>query len=98
MIQHTVVFKLKHSSGSAEEKQFLQKAQALRNIPNVLDFKVLEQVGKKNNYSFGLSMYFDSEQTYAQYNEHPDHMSFVNNVWLQEVEEFLEIDYIEKQV
>jgi len=94
MIQHTVVFRLKHTPGSPEEKSFLYKAKALGNLPGVVDLTVLKQIGKKNSYTFGLSMYFESETTYQQYNEHPDHVSFVNNVWLPEVAEFMEIDYV----
>ena len=95
MIQHTVAFRLKHAEGSSEEAAFLGKAKALWKIPNVIDFKVLRQVGKKNNFTHGLSMYFTSEHAYQQYNDHPDHQHFVNSVWLPEVADFLEIDYVE---
>lgn len=95
MIQHTVVFRLKHSTGSAEEQAFLGKAKALGKLPHVIDLKIHRQVGKKNDYSFGLTMFFSSQRTYDEYNEHPDHVAFVNNIWLPEVEEFLEIDYVE---
>lgn len=95
MIQHTVVFKLKHASGSSEEQVFLEKAKALGKLPNVIELKVQRQVGKKNNFDFGLTMFFMSQQTYDEYNNHPDHLSFVNNIWIPEVEEFLEIDYVE---
>jgi hypothetical protein len=98
MIQHTVVFRLKHAPDSAPETAFLQRAKALGSIPNVIDFKVQRQVSKKNEFSFGLSMYFTSEQAYQEYNNHPDHIEFVNTVWLPEVEEFLEIDYVEMMV
>ena len=98
MIQHTVVFKLKHLPGSAEEHGFLQRAKALGNLPNVVDLKVLKQIGKKNDFTFGLSMYFESEAAYQAYNEHPDHISFVNQVWLPEVVDFLEIDYVDADI
>lgn len=95
MIQHTVVFKLVHEPGSAEEQSFLSKARALGSLPMVIDLKVLRQVGKKNKYTFGLSMFFQSDEDYQAYNEHPEHSHFVNDVWLREVDDFMEIDYIE---
>jgi hypothetical protein len=38
-------------------------------------------------------MEFAGEAAYAAYNEHPDHVRFVQETWLPEVAEFLEIDY-----
>ena len=98
MIQHTVVFRLKHAEGSTEETNFLNKAKALWKIPHVIDFKLMRQIGTKNNFTFGLSMYFTSEHGYNEYNVHPDHQHFVNTIWLPEVEDFLEIDYVELDV
>ena len=97
MIQHTVVFRLVHTSGSAAETEFLKKAKALGELPNVVNLQVLKQVSKKNNYTFGLSMFFESESAYQAYNNHPHHIDFVNNVWLPEDAEFMEIDYVDAQ-
>ena len=93
MIRHTVVFKLNHPKDSNEEQQFLIAAQRLSSIPLVKNFECLRQVGKKNDFDFGLSMEFDNEQHYNDYSSHPDHVNFVNNRWLKEVDNFLEIDY-----
>lgn len=93
MIRHTVVFKLKHPKGSEEERQFLIAAQKLSSIPRVNNFECLRQVSDKNDFDFGLSMQFDNEQHYNEYSSHPDHVSFVTNRWLKEVQNFLEIDY-----
>ena len=38
-------------------------------------------------------MEFAGPDAYAAYNEHPDHVRFVQERWLVEVGEFLEIDY-----
>lgn len=95
MIQHTVAFRLRHSKGSAEEAAFLDQVRKLRNIPGVIDFRLLRQVGSRNDFRFGLSMYFMSAQTYREYNEHAAHQHFVNTLWNPEVEDFLEIDYTE---
>jgi hypothetical protein len=93
MIRHTVVFRLKHAKGSAAEKKFLADADVLATIPGVKKFEKLRQVSKKNDYAFGFSMEFDSEAAYQGYNDHPEHVRFVNERWLPEVAEFLEIDY-----
>jgi Stress responsive A/B Barrel Domain len=93
MIRHTVVFKLKHAHGSAQERSFLQAARELAGLPTVRNFECLRQVSPKNTFEFGLSMEFASQQDYDAYNIHPEHVRFVQTRWIPEVEDFLEIDY-----
>ena len=70
MIRHTVVFKLKHAAGSGAEFDFLHAAQKLAtDIAVVKNFEALRQTSLKNNYDFGLSMEFASEEDYQTYNE-----------------------------
>jgi hypothetical protein len=95
MIRHTVVFRLKHAEGSAEETQFLADAKKiLAAIPGVEKFEQLRQVSPKNDYRFGFSLEFTGQAAYSAYNDHPDHTAFVRDRWLPEVESFLEIDYL----
>lgn len=93
MIRHTVVFKLKHPPGSPAERDFLQAIQKLAAIPTVRNFECLRQVSRKNPYTFGASMEFDSPEGYQTYNNHPDHVGFVQGRWIPEVSDFMEIDY-----
>lgn len=93
MIHHSVIFKLKVPPNSTEEKQFLTAAKKLADIEGVQQFEVLKQVSKKNNFDFGLSMEFDNQQSYDAYSRHPEHVQFIQDYWLQYVEDFLEIDY-----
>lgn len=92
-IRHTVAFTLVHVQGSAEERDFLQAAESLASIPGVEAFELLDEVSPKNGYRFGLSMEFEHRAAYELYNEHPDHVRFVEERWLSEVSEFLELDY-----
>ena len=93
-IRHTVVFRLGHPEGSDGEEQFLAAARdALAKIPGVESFEILQEVSPKNSYRFGISMEFADQAAYEGYNEHPDHVAFVEGRWLPEVEDFLEIDY-----
>jgi Stress responsive A/B Barrel Domain len=94
MIRHTVIFSLKHASGSPEEASFLKDAKVLAAIPGVEKFETLRQVSPKNDYHFGFSMEFASQAEYRAYNDHPDHVAFVRDRWVQEVAKFLEIDYV----
>ena len=94
MIRHTVVFTLKHAAGSAEESAFLRDAKVLAGIPGVEQFEQLRQVSPKNDYAFGFSMEFADQAAYSGYNDHPDHVAFVQGRWIPEVERFLEIDYV----
>jgi hypothetical protein len=93
MVRHTVVFRLRHARGSAAETAFLSAADVLATIPGVKTFEKLRQVSKKNGYAFGFSMEFDGNTAYQGYNDHPEHVRFVKERWMPEVEEFLEIDY-----
>ena len=88
-----VVFKLKHPKGSEEEKEFLIAIKKLAAIPGVEKLECMKQVSKKNKFDYGLSMEFANQQAYDQYNSHPDHVAFVQNRWVKEVEDFLEIDF-----
>jgi hypothetical protein len=94
MIRHTVAFRLKHPRGSAEEAAFLADGMALAKIPGVKKFEQLEQVSPKNDFHFGYSMEFDDQAAYTGYNDHPDHVAYVRDRWIGEVEAFLEIDYV----
>jgi hypothetical protein len=93
MIRHTVVFRLKHQRGSAEERSFLEAGMALADIPGVQKFEQLRQVSPKNDYHFGYSMEFADQAAYQRYNDHPAHVAYVRGRWIPEVEAFLEIDY-----
>ena len=92
-IRHMVVFKLIHPQGSAEEQVFLTAINKLAAIPGVEKFESMKQISQKNNFDFGLSMEFANQKAYDQYNNHPDHVAFVQNRWAKEVEDFLEIDF-----
>ena len=94
MIRHTVVFNLKHAAGSAAEKDFLDAADVLADIPGVEKFEKLKQVSRKNDYAFGFSMEFADQAAYTHYNDHPWHVAFVNDRWIPEVRKFMEIDYV----
>ena len=93
-ILHSVIFSLKHEKGSEEERRFLADGEhILTSIPVVKAFQVYRQVSAKNDYDFGFSMEFDSQEEYEAYNDHPLHSAFVSERWEKEVEKFLEIDY-----
>ena len=92
-IRHTVSFTLAHPAGSAEERDFLDAARRLGAIPGVEAFEVLSEVSPKNDFRYGISMEFANQAAYDGYNTHPDHVRFVEERWLKEVTDFLEIDY-----
>ncbi|PZX53495.1 stress responsive alpha/beta barrel protein [Algoriphagus ratkowskyi] len=79
MLTHSVFFKLKFPQGSSEEREFLQAAAKLASIAGVQNFKSLRQLSSKNNFDYGLTMDFQSQEAYESYNKHPDHMTFVAN-------------------
>lgn len=93
MIRHTVVFKLKHLKDSFQEKNFFLALNVLSSIPGVHNFECLKQTSKKNHFDYGLSMEFENTKLYEQYSNNPLHINFVQQYWLKEVEDFLELDY-----
>ncbi len=92
MIQHTVAFRL---GDDADANGFWTGVATLEAIDGVLDFKVLRQVGEKSDFTHALSMYFETQGDYDSYNVHPMHTAFVEDLWIPNVAEFMELDYIE---
>jgi hypothetical protein len=93
-IQHMVIFNLKYDTNSSEILTFLKDGKRILSaIPVVKNFQVFSQVSKKNDYDFGFSMVFANRAAYEQYNNHPDHVRFVEQRWKTEVSRFLEIDF-----
>jgi hypothetical protein len=88
-----VSFRLRHPAGSDAERDFLEAARRLGEIPGVEAFELLVEVSPKNGFRFGISMEFANVDAYEAYNRHPEHVRFVEERWASEVEEFLEIDY-----
>ena len=86
-------FALVHPAASKDEAAFLEAAERLAAIPGVEDFELLAEVSAKNDYRFGISMEFADRSVYERYNDHPDHVDFVQSRWVPEVADFLEVDY-----
>ena len=95
VIVHTVFFRLKHEKSSAAERVFFEKVRALARIDGVEHFQILKETSPKNSFDYGLYMEFENQQAYDRYNAHPVHAGFVANVWMKEVAEFQEVDYVE---
>jgi len=92
-IQHMVIFNLPYPEGSDEASQFLEDGtRILTSIPVVQHFQAFRQVSAKNDYQYGFSMVFANQDDYNTYNNHPDHLAFVQERWNKEVTGFLEID------
>jgi heme-degrading monooxygenase HmoA len=91
-IRHSVVFSLVHEAGSDAEADFVAAITALERIPGVEAFELMREVSPKNDYRFGLTMEFADPAAYNAYNEHPEHVAFVETRWDREVTDFLEID------
>jgi len=93
-IQHTVVFRLAHESGSPQEAEFLDTARAiLTSIPGVSGFVINRQVSAKSDLDWQFSMVFADKAAYEGYNTHPVHVGFVQDRWVPEVVAFQEYDF-----
>jgi heme-degrading monooxygenase HmoA len=92
-IRHSVIFNFKDGVSPSDETAFFNAAKELAKIPGVQGFELLKQTSKKNPYAYGISMEFATQVLYEQYNNHPAHTQFIQNHWLKQVADFLEIDY-----
>jgi quinol monooxygenase YgiN len=93
MITHSVYFRLNHAAGSAGETKFLADSEPLASLPTVIGFKYLKQTSRKNSFTHGFTMDFTDQAAYDAYNTHPVHTAYVQNIWIPNVAEFMEIDY-----
>lgn len=94
MIQHMVMFNLKHQENSLQEKAFFVQLQNLTLIPAVKTLNISRQFSQINPYQYVVSMMFDSQKSYHSYLKDQQHENFVRSYWLLEVAEFLEVDLI----
>lgn len=94
-IQHTVVFRLAHAPGSAEEHAFLEAGRAaLTSIPGVTEFAANRQVSPKSALTHQFTMVFADQEAYDAYDRHPTHVGFVESRWIPEVAQFQEYDFV----
>ncbi len=93
MIRHSVIFKLKEAINADQKQAFFDAVDQLTFIQDVQKFEVLKQISPKNKFEYGISMEFDTQEQYDFYSNDPKHIAFVQNYWLKNVEDFLEIDY-----
>ena len=93
MLRHSVILKLKSDISTEEKQAFFEAVDALATLPNVQKFEVLKQISPKNKFEYGILMEFETQDHYDTYSNHPQHIAFVENWWMQNVEDFLEIDY-----
>ncbi|HEU5483687.1 MAG TPA: Dabb family protein [Microlunatus sp.] len=97
-IQHTVVFRLVHPAGTAEEVEFLETAAAtLTAIDGVTDFVINQQISPKSDLTWQFSMVFADQDRYDAYNDHPAHVEFVRTRWQTEVAAFQEYDFTARE-
>ena len=92
-IIHSVIFSLKKE---IDPLDFLKRSKKLLESITITEkFMVFKQASKKNKFNFGFYMEFKNQKAYEEYNNHPEHLKYVKNIWLNEVEDFLEIDFTE---
>ena len=85
-IRHTVAFALRHEPDSVAERALIEAAERLADIPGVERFELLREVSPKNGFHFGIS------SANAVYNAPSRPCAVVEERWIPEVADFLEID------
>lgn len=93
MIFHSVFLQFKSNVSLEQQEHFFLEAKKLAQIPGVQYFQCLQEISPKNPFEFGLIMQFETNALYQAYTNHPDHIHFVENIWIPSVANFQEIDY-----
>ncbi|CAM4203245.1 Dabb family protein [Cytophagaceae bacterium 50C-KIRBA] len=93
MIYHSVFLQFKSDLSQEQRDLFFSEAKKLAEIPWVQSLECLREISPKNSYEFGLIMQFETDALYEAYTHHPDHVRFVENIWIPSVANFQEIDY-----
>ena len=93
-IRHSVVFTPTHAAGTPEEADLLAAIERLAAIPGVEAFELMREMSPKNDYRYALTMEFADVSSYQAYNEHAEHVAFVEQRWDPEIAAFLEIDTV----
>lgn len=93
MIYHSVFLQFKPDLQQEQRDLFFSEAKKLAQIPGVKNLTCLQEISPKNSFEFGLIMQFETDKIYQAYTNHPDHIRFVENIWIPSVASFQEIDY-----
>ncbi|MDL2237641.1 Dabb family protein [Christensenellaceae bacterium OttesenSCG-928-K19] len=95
-VRHMVAFTLIHPKDSPEAKKFIEdSARILGSIPYAAEFIQCYEVSPKNNYDYGFSFDFMTEEDYDRYNNDPVHLDYVEQYWKKQVSAFFEMDLCE---
>ena len=93
-IHHIVSFRLKYEKDSPDAQKFIEESKSvLGKIPNVASYEVGYEVSPKNSFDYMFYFIFENEDDYQSYNNHADHIKYVEQRWLNEVAEFAECDF-----
>jgi len=90
MINHTVSWRL---NDGVDEPWFNQQFQKLAGIDGVRHLEITRQLSAKCPFTWSASMWFETAETFAAYEHHPDHVAYVEGTWLPHVAEFMEQDF-----
>lgn len=93
-IRHAGLLTFKSTVSEQVKIDFFLALKALGGIPGVQQLEISRQISSKNPFEYAFTMVFDSQTIYDAYSNHPEHDAFVQNWWIPNVEDFLEIDTV----
>ena len=89
-----VVFNLKVPKDDPKATEFLKEAnRALGSIPFANNIEQCFQTNGMCPFDFGFSFDFGGAEDYEAYNNHPNHIKFVEEWWKTQVADFMEVDF-----
>jgi len=95
-IRHMVVFNLKYGKDDPRAQAFIDEARRVfGSLPIPRNVMQCAQISPMCPFDFGFSFDFMTEEDYERYNNHPDHVKFVEEWWKTQVADFMEIDFKE---
>ena len=85
MLQHTVFFYLNDDVTTTEREQFEEGLKKLLEIPEIYRSETGVPAGTAerdvtdHSYAYAIYTWFETMEDYVGYDEHPDHLEFIDN-------------------
>jgi hypothetical protein len=95
MLRHAVGVNLKYGKDDPRVKEFFKAAKkALATIPQVKAYTHYVVTNPDSGYQYGFVLDFESEETWMEYNEHPNNLKFSEEHWDKDVASYLFFNFV----
>jgi len=94
MVHHILLFTLQpHIAPKKLEEMMMNTRMQLLKIPEVRNLKCGKNIDPTNDWKFFITADFESMDKFAQYQENPIHIKFIQETLQPNTQEILELNY-----